>query len=83
MTEGIVTRLYNLLLYPTMTAISPYNLAMKCYTKTGHKGVEKQKGKVYNKEAVKFFNEERPAYSLNYLTPKQFRDLYYSHSKSV
>lgn len=26
---------------------------VKCYTKTGHKGVEKQKGKVYNKEAVK------------------------------
>lgn len=32
---------------------------------------------------IKFFNEERPAYSLNYLTPKQFRDLYYSHSGSV
>lgn len=25
---------------------------------------------------VKFFNEERPAYSLNYLTPKQFRERY-------
>lgn len=29
---------------------------------------------------IKFFNEERPAYSLNYLTPKQFRELYYSHA---
>ena len=27
---------------------------------------------------IKFFNEERPAYSLNYLTPKQFRELYHS-----
>lgn len=25
---------------------------------------------------IKFFNEERPAYSLNYLTPKQYRMLY-------
>ena len=25
---------------------------------------------------VKFFNEERPAYSLNYLTPKQFKEQY-------
>ncbi|MBQ0041531.1 MAG: IS3 family transposase [Clostridiales bacterium] len=25
---------------------------------------------------IKFFNEERPAYSLNYLTPKQFREQY-------
>ena len=24
---------------------------MKCYTKTGHKGVEKQKGEVYNKRS--------------------------------
>ena len=23
---------------------------------------------------IKFFNEERPAYSLNYLTPKQYRE---------
>ena len=27
-------------------------------------------------EYIKFFNEERPAYSLNYLTPKQYRMLY-------
>ena len=27
-------------------------------------------------EYIKFFNEERPAYSLNYLTPKQFRETY-------
>ncbi len=26
---------------------------MKCYTKTGHKGVEKQKGEVYNKRSTK------------------------------
>ena len=25
---------------------------------------------------IKFFNEERPAYALNYLTPKQFKDQY-------
>jgi transposase InsO family protein len=25
---------------------------------------------------IQFFNEERPAYALNYLTPKQYRDLY-------
>ena len=24
---------------------------------------------------IKFFNEERPAYSLGYLTPKQYREL--------
>ncbi|MCR5376995.1 MAG: IS3 family transposase, partial [Lachnospiraceae bacterium] len=23
---------------------------------------------------IAFFNEERPAYSLNYLTPKQYRE---------
>lgn len=26
---------------------------------------------------IKFFNEERPSYSLYYLTPKQFLELYY------
>ena len=25
---------------------------------------------------IRFFNEERPAYSLNYLTPKQYREAY-------
>ncbi|MBO5507897.1 MAG: IS3 family transposase, partial [Bacteroides sp.] len=25
---------------------------------------------------IMFFNEERPAYSLNYLTPKQYREYY-------
>ena len=25
---------------------------------------------------IKFFNEERPAYSLNYLTPKQYKEYY-------
>ena len=28
---------------------------------------------------ITFYNEERPAYSLNYLTPKQYRE-YYSNS---
>ena len=27
-------------------------------------------------EYIRFFNEERPAYSLNYLTPKQFKEQY-------
>lgn len=27
-------------------------------------------------EYITFFNEERPAYALNYLTPKQYRELY-------
>ena len=27
-------------------------------------------------EYVKFFNEERPAYALEYLTPKQYREKY-------
>lgn len=27
-------------------------------------------------EYIRFFNEERPAYSLNYLTPKQYREAY-------
>ena len=27
-------------------------------------------------EYIKFYNEERPAYSLNYLTPKQYRTVY-------
>lgn len=27
-------------------------------------------------EYIRFFNEERPAYSLNYLTPKQFKEFY-------
>ena len=28
------------------------------------------------KDYITFFNEERPAYSLNYLTPKQYREYY-------
>ena len=27
-------------------------------------------------EYIAFFNEERPAYSLNYLTPKQYREVH-------
>jgi len=29
------------------------------------------------KEYIKFFNEERPAYALNYLTPKQYKEQYF------
>ena len=29
-------------------------------------------------EYIRFFNEERPSYSLNYLTPKQFKEIYYN-----
>ena len=25
---------------------------------------------------IQFFNEERPAYSLNYLTPRQYKEMY-------
>lgn len=28
-----------------------HSAGVKCYTKTGHKGVEKQEGKVYNKRS--------------------------------
>ena len=27
-------------------------------------------------EYIKFFNEERPAYALNYLTPRQYKEIY-------
>lgn len=36
---------------------------------TGEKSVEQE---IY--EYIVFFNEQRPAYSLNYLTPKQYRE---------
>lgn len=36
---------------------------------TGEKPVEQE---IY--EYIVFFNEQRPAYSLNYLTPKQYRE---------
>ena len=29
------------------------------------------------REYIRFFNEERPAYSLNYLTPKQYREYHF------
>ena len=29
-------------------------------------------------EYIAFFNELRPAYSLHYLTPKQYRESYYA-----
>lgn len=29
---------------------------------------------------IKFFNEERPAYSLSYMTPKQYKKLYYNNA---
>jgi len=31
---------------------------------------------------VKFFNEERPAYALNYLTPKQYKEMFLNEQKS-
>lgn len=33
------------------------------------------------KEYIKFFNERRPAYSLNYLTPKQYKELHLKKTK--
>lgn len=36
---------------------------------TGEKPVEQEID-----DYIMFFNEERPAYSLNYLTPKQYRE---------
>ena len=36
---------------------------------TGERSVEKEID-----EYISFFNEQRPAYSLNYLTPKQYRE---------
>ncbi len=27
-------------------------------------------------EYVRFFNEERPSYSLNYMTPKKYKEIY-------
>lgn len=29
---------------------------------------------------IRFFNEERPAYALNYLTPKQYRECYFENT---
>ena len=34
-------------------------------------------------EYIKSFNEERPAYSLNCLTPKQFRETYMQVQKKI
>lgn len=31
---------------------------------------------------IKFFNEERPAYSLSYMTPKQYKEMYYNNAVS-
>ena len=38
---------------------------------TGESSVEKEID-----DYISFFNEQRPAYSLNYLTPKQYRESY-------
>ena len=40
---------------------------------TGEEAVEKQID-----DYIFFFNEQRPAYSINYLTPKQYRESYSS-----
>lgn len=31
---------------------------------------------------IKFSNEERPAYALNYLTPKQYKEMFLNDQKS-
>ena len=38
---------------------------------TGEKAIEQEVD-----EYILFFNEQRPAYSLNYLTPKQYREIH-------
>lgn len=38
---------------------------------TGNEDIQLEIGRY-----IKFFNEERPAYALNYLTPKQYRELF-------
>ena len=38
---------------------------------TGTEPVEKEVA-----EYIRFFNEERPAYALSYMTPKQYREMY-------
>lgn len=42
---------------------------------TGTETVEKEIA-----DYVVFFNEQRPAYALNYLTPKQYRESYFRNS---
>jgi len=37
-------------------------------------GVEPVEKEIH--DYITFFNEQRPAYSLNYLTPKQYRESY-------
>lgn len=32
---------------------------------------------------IKFFNEERPAYALGYLTPKQYKEMFFNEQKSM
>ena len=34
------------------------------------------KAELFTDEYIKFFNEERPAYALNYLTPRQYKEIY-------
>ena len=33
------------------------------------------------KEYIEFFNNDRPAYALNYLTPKQYKDMFFDEQK--
>ena len=42
---------------------------------TGEKSVKEEVS-----EYICFFNEQRPAYSLNYLTPVQYRELHYANA---
>ena len=44
---------------------------------TGKESIERR-----IKEYIKFFNEERPAYALGYVTPKQYREAYSGNGNS-
>ena len=59
---------YNLTLCPSTTVKVSYSSDFHI---TSTEGVAGQID-----EYVKFFNEERPAYALEYLTPKQYREKY-------
>ena len=44
---------------------------------TGKESIERE-----IEEYIKFFNEERPAYALGYMTPKQYREAYSGNGNS-
>ena len=45
---------------------------------TSNENIERQV-----EDYIVFFNEQRPAYALNYLTPKQYREYYSDCSMSI